>query len=160
MAHHRIELDTACKECKATGLYVGMAERDGMAVVCYKCNGSGCHRLVVEYDDFKTRKKRANVTRVLKVNPGIMVGKNTECGLDLDSFGGMSYEEWQRTGGVFPPGSEMRLFTCPAWWYQSADYTKKPDWRECQIIGAFSACRYFPAKDRCWGRWDSEHHTT
>jgi len=52
--------------------------------------------------------------------------------------------------------SENRLFTCPAWWYQSADYEKKPRWKECLVCGSFSSCNSFVEKEKCWKRWDVE----
>ena len=57
----------------------------------------------------------------------------------------------------FPSGSEMRQFTCPAWWYQAADYEKKPQWDCCGIGGGlFWDCEHFAAKRECWERWDKE----
>ena len=49
---HVIEFDEKCKSCKGTGLYVGLAERDGAAVVCHTCKGTGKHHVRIEYDDF------------------------------------------------------------------------------------------------------------
>lgn len=53
-------------------------------------------------------------------------------------------------------GEKMRKFTCPAWWYQSVDYEKKPDWEECIGMGSFSNCKHFKNKDFCWERFDKE----
>lgn len=41
MSEHIIKIECECNACKGTGLYVGMAERDGAAVVCYTCKGTG-----------------------------------------------------------------------------------------------------------------------
>ena len=41
MGEHVIEFDCECESCKGTGLYVGMAEREGSAVVCHTCKGTG-----------------------------------------------------------------------------------------------------------------------
>ena len=34
-----LEADVECTSCSGTGLYQGMAERDGTAVICYQCDG-------------------------------------------------------------------------------------------------------------------------
>lgn len=154
MAHHRIEYDYECKQCKGTGLYVGMAERDGAAVVCHGCQGTGKAHNIIEYDDFDGRKEREAVRRVYEVNPGICVGEGG--GYKLEDFGGVPYADWLKGGG-FPEGSEMRAFTCPAWWYQSADYAQKPEWGECYCVGRFAACSRFAHKETCWARFDAEH---
>lgn len=148
MGHHVIEYDQECKSCKGTGLYVGFAERDGFAVVCHACNGTGCQHVKVEYDDFESRKDREGIKTVIQANPGIGVGGNL-------NFGGLPYTEW-KAGATFNPGSEMREYTCPAWWYQSADYSKKPDWPECWGAGIFSGCKHFCNKSKCWERFDNE----
>lgn len=149
MAHHTTVIDRACVSCKATGLYIGLAERDGSAVVCATCKGAGVERVTVEWDDFTGRRPIPTVVRVYEVNPGIVVG--------AEIIGGMPARDWY-AGKPFTAGMEMRRFTCPAWWYQSADYKKKPDWRECGF-GSFSDCSSFPAKDKCWTRWDAEQAT-
>lgn len=155
MAHHRIEVDAECTTCKGTGLYVGMGERCGAAVVCHQCKGTGCHKRVIEWDDFEQRKERDDVRRVLKTNPGICVGEDKEKGPLLEDFGGMPYEDWLE-GKPFPPKSEMRQFCCPAWWYQSEAYGKKPKWDECIAVGTFASCKQFCNKEQCWKRWDEE----
>lgn len=144
----RISFDEVCPSCHGTGLYQGMSERDGFAVVCYKCKGTGCHHFVHEYEPFTERQPKDGVRTVLQCNPGIMVGGEVDC------FGGISYAEWLQ-GKPFVIGMEMRQFTCPAWWYQLADYSKKPDWREC-TYGMFSGCRNFKNKHLCWERFDKE----
>jgi hypothetical protein len=155
MSHHIVEYDCACEACKATGLYVGMAERDGFAVVCHTCKGTGKKHVRYEYDDFDGRQFREKVKRVLQSNPGICCG--TGNGHKLTDFGGLPYGEWLE-GQPFTTGTEMRQFTCPAWWYQGADYKKKPDWEECnQSWGRrFSDCSHFCTKSKCWERWDKE----
>lgn len=146
-----IEHVEQCRECQGTGLYLGFAERDGIAVVCRNCKGTGASRYRHEYEEFKGRREREDVVRVLRGNPGIIVGSLHG---NYSRFGGMSYFDWTR-GEPFSPGSEMRDFVCPAWWYQSVDGGKKPHWKECGF-GAFSECKHFPDKASCWTRWDKE----
>ena len=154
MSKHRLEINEKCKSCKGTGLYTGYAEHDGIAVVCSNCKGTGCYHRILEYEDFECKEKRNEVKRVIETNPGISCGVNDR--YTFEHFGGMSYEDWFN-GKPFPCGSEMRLFTCPAWWYQCADYKKKPDWKECSGAGMFTNCKHFPNKSKCWERWDEEY---
>ena len=139
-----------CEACQGTGLYAGMGERDGFAVVCRKCKGSG--QMLIHYLPFRGREARPGTLRVIEFNPGVVVG-----GRDRERFGGILYEDWNK-GGAFPAGSEMREFSCPAWWYQSVDCKRKPEWSGClSIMGReFRYCATFPDKAQCWLRWDAE----
>jgi len=153
----KIEFDEVCKSCGGTGLYIGMAERDGAAVVCHTCKGTGCHHFVHEYEEFQERIPPTKpVVRVYEVNPGVVIGKGSN--LSLDDFGGMYYSQW-KAGMPFSEGMENRKFTCPTWWYQTADYNKAPNWNECySCLGRrFSRCPYFITKEDCWQRWDEEN---
>ncbi len=148
-----IEFDEQCRSCKGTGLFRGMAEGEGIAVVCYDCKGTGCYHFKREYDEFTGKKQRGGIQRVIEYNPGFGLGEGN--GYVLSDFGGMTYEDWI-SGKPFVPGMEMRHFVCPAWWYQGADYKKKPDWCECMLGGTFRSCPHFHHKDKCWARWDQE----
>lgn len=152
---HKFDTQAACSACKATGLYRGIAEGDGSAVVCHRCKETGEVTLTLEWDEFRGRQERPGVTRVVATNPGIVIGEGDAAQFRLEDFGGLAYEDWKR-GESFGPRSEMRVFTCPAWWYQSADYDKKPRWEECLAAGSFSRCAKFPNKAACWERFDRE----
>ena len=142
--------DSECNGCGGTGLYQGMSERSPFAVVCHECNGTGLYKINIEYNEFSGRKKKKGVKVVLLTNPGIIVG-----GDDLNRFGGKPYADWVKDS-KFPAKSEMREFTCPQWWYQSADYKKKPDWDKCynNLGRPFSNCAYFKTKHKCWEEFD------
>ncbi len=150
-----IEFDEQCQRCEGTGLYVGTAERDGAAIVCSTCKGTGCHHFKHSYEEFTERVDRDDVKRVYAINPGFYIG--TGNGYSLESFGGITFEDW-KNGTEFTPGTEDRNSTCPAWWYQSVDYKKKPEWRRCSgtIGDPFSGCPRFGSKAGCWYRWDEE----
>jgi len=149
----KIEFDEKCPSCSGTGLYIGMGERDGAAVVCYTCDGTGKYHFIHEYDEFENRINNPKAKRVYETNPGICVGEGNNC--KLEDFGGMPYSDWIKNK-KFPNKSEMRKYTCPAWWYQSANYKLKPDWKECLACGSFSSCKHFGNKEKCWERFDSE----
>ena len=121
---NKFEVQAQCSSCDGSGLYSGMAERDGAAVVCSRCKGTGEITLTLEWKKFTGRKKpQERVRRVYECNPGIVIGEGN--GNTLEEFGGMPFKRWD-AGETFPAGSEMRKYTCPAWWYQSANYKKKP----------------------------------
>lgn len=153
MSEHSMKVQAECDSCRGTGLYSGMGEGDGIAVQCHTCKGSGEVTKTFVWRDFEGRRPKPGVLRVLHANPGIMAGVGN--GYRAEDFGGLPIEAWER-GDPFTPGTEMRAFTCPAWWYQSADYKKKPEWKECGW-GTFSGCAHFPTKAKCWERWDAEN---
>lgn len=144
----RIEHTEVCPACKGTGLYRGMAERDGFAVVCNQCKGTGAFRYVHEYDPFVERRPSAGVSRVVETNPGICLGDGP--GLD---FGGLPYRDWAE-GKPFPVGSEMRNYACPRWWTQCRGGQQF----ECNgSLGvSFPNCRKFANKDECWREYDEQ----
>lgn len=145
-----IAIEHECPSCKGTGLYVGFAERDGAAIVCKSCAGTGKALHVFRYKEFTGRKRRLNVIQVYGHNPGISIGADR-------IPGGVPFKEWEADPRApHRPGTEMRGHVCPAWWYQSADYRRKPAWKECIEAGAFSDCENFKAKSTCWRRWDED----
>jgi hypothetical protein len=142
----KIEIDVECTACKGTGVYVGMGERNGAAVVCKHCDGIGKIHMTLTL--FTSRHKRDNITRVHKINPGWTL-------TDDPADGGIPYKDWL-AGKPFPPGSENRRRTCPRWWFQFTSYGNHPTWDECGY-GRIDECEHFPWKDQCWTRWDEEH---
>lgn len=145
------KIERECQSCGATGLYTGMGERNGIAVECHTCKGSGKEVVEVRWKPFTMRKDKRGIKQVLQTNPGI-------CAAPGVVPGGIPYEEWKAGKGFPKRGAEMRQHTCPAWWYQSADYERKPDWDECRAtLGAsFSSCPSFKNKSKCWERFDRE----
>ena len=148
-------LKVECPDCKATGLYVGFAEAKGTGVVCTTCYGTGCKVIKSSYTVFTERKRHPDVKRVFATNSGWVLGPTSK--------GGMPYEDWllrhshfKSKTGAFPQGHEDRQHTCPAWFYQSADYDRKPEWKECNGCGTFSSCKFFPTRAKCWERFDKE----
>ncbi len=152
-----IELDQVCDECAGTGLYVGFAENDGAAVVCHKCKGTGCYHFKLEYEEFEGIKKRRNVKRVFEVNVGIIIGSSH--GHTLEEFGGMPYKDW-KAGKEFGLGTEMRKYSCPLMWCQSAGKERSSQLeKHCEVCrgGRFSDCPLYEQKEDCWKFYDNEN---
>jgi len=148
---HYIEIEQQCSSCKGTGLYFGMAERDGFAVECNSCKGAGKSVYKYSWREFEGRKFSEEAKFVVKSNPGIVLGLNNG-EFTPEDFGAVLYQEW--ADGCEMP--EMRMHTCPAWWYQGVNYDLKPRWDECIGCGSFVGCENFKSKDKCWDKWDSE----
>lgn len=153
-----VRIEHECENCAGTGLYSGFGEQNGAAVVCHGCTGTGKVIFEKTFKLFSRRQKTKGVKRVFQCNPGITIGER-KAGkggpLKLKDFGGISPEGW-KAGKPFGPGTEMRRFVCPAWWYQSVDYKRKPGWKECGSVGSFSNCPSFKNKSKCWERFDKE----
>lgn len=75
-----------CQDCRGTGLYSGMCEGDGEAVVCLGCNGSGCQE--IHYTPYSGR-KRKNKIKFVRVSGGRFIV--TGVGGQGDS---MTYQEF------------------------------------------------------------------
>ena len=150
-----IEFVKQCDQCNGTGIYIGFGEKDGFGVVCHNCKGTGRVEVKIEYFEFTGFKKRKDIIQVLETNPGISVGTNKT--LSIDSFGGKRYNDWIKDKS-FKNGTEMREFSCPAWWYQCTNYNNKPEF--CNEYGfgcgSFSSCKQFCNKSDCWKRSDKE----
>jgi len=63
-------IETECQACGATGLYSGFAEAPGCAVVCLKCNGTGC--AVLSYEPFRIRKASKGI-KTVQVSQGVSI---------------------------------------------------------------------------------------
>lgn len=146
MAKHVIEIDRKCEACKGTGVYVGIAERDGFGVVCNRCGGDGHYMERIQYEDFEKRERREDVVTILQRNPGFVAAGDPKSG----RFGGIPYDDWL-AGKGFPPGSEMREFSCPAWFYMKVVMEKCYD----SLGMRYSKCPHFGNKAQCWIDWDN-----
>lgn len=147
-----IRIKHECGSCGGTGLYVGMAERDGAAVVCGRCKGKGWQESV--FQEFTGRKERKGVLRVFEANVGIVIGEGD--GIKLSDFGGMPLADWI-SGKRFESGTENRAYACPRQWTQCAG-GPMPAWDKCySCLGrTFKNCAHFDDKATCWAQWDHE----
>lgn len=62
-----MRINTACDSCGATGLYSGMCEGPGRAVVCLDCGGTGCQE--IEYRPYEGRKRKRGI-RIIQASRG------------------------------------------------------------------------------------------
>ena len=156
---NKLEFDQMCKACGGTGVFQGMAEHSGVAVVCYVCKGTGVVHRIIEYESPLTRRVvKPNVKRVYQWNAGICIEEDESQGLTLESFGGISYQDWL-DGKPFPPKSENRNHVCPRWWYQGVEPYYSMDWCVTKYSDNFSSCRLFCDKHLCWERFDKDRET-
>ena len=139
------QVDTQCEHCEGTGLYQGFMEKGSVAVLCNKCNGTGCR--TISYKPFKARRRREGITKVFQKNSVFLISEQTR--------GGVTYKQWlerpDSAGGI---GAETRDLFCPLLWYVSV-----PEWSECVKIGRITECQHFPNKTACWERFDKEAST-
>jgi hypothetical protein len=66
-----MKIKTECGSCGGTGLYVGMAEPKGTAVVCLRCDGTGCRE--IEAIEFSGRKRREGISIVRRSRGSLIV---------------------------------------------------------------------------------------
>ena len=153
---NQLEFDQMCDACKGTGVYQGLAERDGAAVVCYECKGTGIVHTIIKYENPPAHRLfKWGVERVYEWSGGLVIGKSEELGLTLESFGGMPYQDWL-DDKPFPPKSENRAFMCPTWWYQGKTPRHEIDWCEAHLGMRFNRCPKFCDRAKCWERWDTD----
>ncbi|TFG98703.1 hypothetical protein E4H12_05240 [Candidatus Thorarchaeota archaeon] len=56
------KIHAECDSCNGTGLYVGFMEREGEAVVCISCGGTG--RQTISYKPYTHRKGKRGIKKV------------------------------------------------------------------------------------------------
>lgn len=140
-----------CKSCDGTGLYVGMAEQDGSAVVCSSCKGTGRYKHMFTYTEFTQRKTRDDVKRVYATSAGYCHTPEditTEEGKLIEfSKGGASYSDWLK-GAELKPIKNLYCplqFTGQAW---KAQYCKD-NW-----FGSIMSCPNRHNMEKCWKEWE------
>jgi hypothetical protein len=98
-----IKKKIVCRDCEGYGVYQGECQRDRAAVVCSRCNGSGCEDLEFEYELFVHRKVNyKRFKRVFKASFGYVHSDKDVDFKDDDgvirtikfSEAGVSYRDW------------------------------------------------------------------
>ena len=95
-----LKVSAACTSCGATGLYSGMCEGQGRAVVCLDCDGTGCQ--VIHYRPYEGRRRKSGI-KVIRQSRGRFI---------LGPIGGggseMTYVEFERRYPAFGSGNDRR----------------------------------------------------
>jgi hypothetical protein len=145
-----------CKSCDGTGLYIGFAEKEGCAVVCYHCKGTGGNGI--------TRKEKYGVIRVFAHSAGYGHAptgrhKHNKTGKYFNfEDGGCTYEEWKQ--GVQP--RPLKGLYCPYLWTQQELQNKDKNGlykNYCSKILGFNSiidCKRYPKMDECWDIYDNK----
>lgn len=155
----KIEMTIECPHCGGTGIYAGMGEGDGTAVICYYCKGTGAYEYSYSYKDFTGRKERDGVKRVYLKGMGykLGLGKINFTGggeIDMDKEG-VSYSEF--LDGKKP--THIKKLGCPMLADQGACHDIKGFTDECERlhggwVGYIANCKYRNNKDKCWERFE------
>lgn len=142
----KISVSAVCRSCSGTGLYVGMAERNGAAVVCATCRGTG--ETSVAYEPFVER----------AAPPEKVTSVHVARGYGLDPAhplcdGGMPVEGW-KPGATVP--ADEKLY-CP-FLYTHQDWCAHPDpkWGGPPFAAVgrmIPDCPLWPQKAECWQRY-------
>lgn len=155
-----VEGTIACESCDGTGLYCGMAERDGAAVVCHTCKGTGMVKFTKTFTEFTERKKRKDVKRVFHSSCGYMMAADdvtTQEGVELHfSRYGAKYKDW--LNGATP--KPMEELYCPYLGtnqeMQSSSHKAHSMYKDaCNVLLGcrIDSCKNWKAKSRCWDRY-------
>ena len=161
--HFVVRGEAQCDDCKGTGLYVGMAERNGAAVECWKCRGSGYVSVNLKFAKFTGRKKRKGVVRVFDSAHGY--GLSAEDVMNKDgklirfSEAGCAYKDWLK--GVKPV--PIKDLHCP---YQHTnqdlqlkdrhDLYKTRCNNGLSLGGRLADCKFRSAMATCWEIYDGK----
>lgn len=81
-------LEYECQDCNGTGLYSGMCEREGEAVICLGCNGTG--KAIFEYRPFARRKGRRDI-KTVSLSRGLFI----VTGVGAKEGSSMSYKDFK-----------------------------------------------------------------
>lgn len=125
-----------CSECEGTGLKIGWAEKDGAAIVCRRCHGSGSQE--ISYTPFTGRRENPQALRVWQRNPGYRVSPE-------HTDGGVLVADWLANPELaLKPEAAMQSTVCPAMWYQQKTF------KECSDNQRYHQCPLWTNKARCW----------
>jgi len=150
-----IEGECQCGSCGGTGLYIGMAERDGAAVVCRSCDGTGKVKIREVFNEFTGRRRRNGVQRVYKTAGGYGITTKditTQEGKTIHfSRYGVDYRDWL-IGEEPRPIEELH---CP---YQHTNQDLQCHdvnglyKNRCSkaLIGLITDCKHYKNKAECW----------
>jgi len=156
----KIEMEIECPACKGTGLYQGIGEGKGTAVVCRNCKGTGAYSYSYSYNEFTGRKHKDGIERVY------LSGTSYQSGLGVINFSkgvgeidmnkeGVSYSQF--LSGDMP--HHVKKLGCPMSLDQGACHNKKGFTNECNRlndgwVGYIPDCKNQINKLQCWNRFE------
>ena len=146
----RVTVPVECTKCHGTGLYSGMREKGGLAVVCLRCDGEG-HQPMTYRPFLGRREPSTDVTHVLDYNLGVDLTP------ELAADWVLPVSEWTDREALRNKGRDfVEQNQCPGWYSQSISKVGL-SWRECVPPGIrFSDCPKFAEKEKCWDRYRLE----
>lgn len=150
------EIKIECPSCEGTGLYKGMCERDGCAVVCTECDGKGY--TTYRYNDFTGKKVKEGITRVFQKTCGyVHSDKNHKSDKGIIHFEnyGCTYQEW--LNGAEP--KPMEELYCPHVYYNRGIGNEPLE--KCKQYGGLgnliTDCPLYSEKKKCWKEYHALH---
>lgn len=158
--------EAQCEDCKGTGIYVGIAERGGAGVICWRCKGTGSIKVRVTFKKFNGRGIREGIKRVfhpssyvLKADDSDTTDKNGKPVTFHYSRYGATYEEWLKGKDPTP----MEELECPyehtKQGLQSKDVNGlyKTRCSNADLLGRYiSHCKFHNHKAKCWKIYKGE----
>jgi hypothetical protein len=157
-----LEYVSECPSCNATGLYQGMGEWDGAAVVCYHCKGTGKVVINKEINLFVERKNKKGITRVYSTGGGYVITDSDAVTKEGKTFHfsqyGIDYESWKK-GGEPKPLEEL---ICPMIETRQMIREKEHPAYELylsrcnnniQFGSVITKCSFYKEKHICWMKY-------
>lgn len=147
------EVDIKCKSCDGTGLCVGIAERDGAAVVCTTCKGTGKFHHKFTYEEFTERAKRSDVRRVFKTSCGFIHSAD-DVVVDGETIpfdtAGVSYERWLTGNEPIP----LKTLYCPKMW-TGQRWDSETCKKHCCCGTSINHCPNRANMAQCWDEYET-----
>ena len=156
-----VEIIHQCGSCSGSGLYTGMAERDGSAVICSSCHGTGRSVSKMTFTEFNGRVNKKGVKRVYQSACGYGISsediRRDDGKIIRFSNAGCSYSEW-KFGAIPKPIEDLH---CPymhsSQKMQHSSHKANPlymsDCRKNMSFGLITDCKMFSCKERCWKKY-------
>jgi len=156
-----VTIEHQCDSCEGTGLYQGMAERNGAGVVCSTCKGTGKFVSVETFTKFEGRKNKKGVERVYQTAGGYGITSKdfTDKNGKLFKFSeaGCSYKDWKND--VIPKPIED--LHCPYMHSnQNMQNSKHKAYKMYKTVcrnglhwGLITECKNFKCKEKCWKKY-------
>jgi len=143
-----------CPSCNGTGVYSGIGEDKGVAVICHTCKGEG--HTTYSYTEFTGRKVDDSIKRVYLSGYGYKIGLGT---INFNGIGkidmykeGVSYQDFLK--GDRP--KHIETLVCPMLADQGNCHDKEGFTTECNIlndgwISNITKCKMQPNKAESLG---------